>query len=55
VTGWKRSATWRAPGGVEGFEQLTKMRSPSLESGHGADSCGAGPETPGDWFIFTAA
>lgn len=55
VTGWKRSATWRARGGVEGFEQLTKTRSLTLTSVHRADPCGARPETPDDWVVFTAA
>jgi hypothetical protein len=55
VVGWKRSATWRVRGGVEGFEQLTKTRSSLLKSVNRADPCGVEPGTSDDWFLITAA
>jgi hypothetical protein len=55
VTGWKRSTTCRVCGWVGGFERLTKMGSPSLDSVLGAGPCRAGPGPTGDWFGFTAA
>src|SRR2546421_3964059 len=54
VTGWKRSPACRVRGRVEGLE-LTKTRSPLLESVQRADTCRAGPGPPDGWLGFTAA